>query len=863
MKNKKKSKGMQIFKKSILSIFLVGFFTTIFCGITFAMYISEHIVPKRIVDIAGITLNLTSTVYYEDQDTYQWLELETLHGDQNRVYEELENIPEWIQNAFISIEDEDFKIHNGVDWYRTFGAAVNWIIPVSSSGFGGSTITQQLVKNVTEDDDFKVTRKITEILRAMYIEEHLTKDEILELYLNTIYLGRTAYGVTTAAQTYFGKELSELNLAECAIISGITKNPSYYDPFRFPENIKERQEVILNQMVKNGFITEAEATEAKAYELDYKIDENTQKIEGVQSYFVDALVEDVLADLMEEYGYSKVVASNMLYNSGLQIFATVNVDIQDTMESVFLDESNFPNISGTGGVLPQASMVVMDPYSGKVLGIVGGRGEKVGDRVLNRATQTRRSPGSVIKPIAVYAPAIDAGVISPISVFTDSPFNYTVNTDGWPKNQFSTFAGQMTVMDAVANSVNTVAVKTLDLLGTQSAFDFITQNLGVQLVEERVYSSGTVVSDVALSPLALGGLTDGMTVLELAASYVPFTNDGYYIEPTTYTKVLDSNGNVLLEKKPASVSAFKDSNTVYYMRQLLTGVVSYGTGVRAKVANMDTLGKTGTTQNDYDRWFVGATPYYVGATWFGYDTQQTVKGTTTNPALALWEDVFDEIHIGLPAKSFSSPSSFVSVSYCKDSGLTPTEYCALDPRGSRVTTARIASADAPSEFCPYHTPVSVCSASNGIATEFCPESMVTSMALLDLTRLYEKTIILPDEMYTVTIENEPIGTGVSPSREGAICTGILCEVHMNFDPESMDDPYGDHDGDGIPNYLDPDYILPQTEDDEDFDEFDDDDFSDNSSDPNSDVDIPKEEEVEPEPETESDEDDDEFNFSFD
>lgn len=784
-------KNLNIFKKifgkisdTIMTIILIGLTTASICGVTFAMYISQYVAPKADIDLAGVTLNLTSKVYYTD-DEGMIKELESLHGEQNRIWAEFDTIPDMLAQAFVSIEDERFYTHEGVDWIRTIGAAVNWVIPIRESSFGGSTITQQLIKNTTGENDYTITRKITEILRALNLDAKMEKDDILELYMNTIYLGRNAYGVYTAAQTYFGKELSELNLAECAIIAGITNNPSYYDPFRYPENIKKRQEIILQAMFEQGQITEKEREEAVAYELDYKSAENEANLSATQSYFVDAVIEDVIRDLQEKKGYTKQVASQLLYSGGLQIYSTVDMKVQSVMEEVYENEDNFPNISGKDGVLPQSSMVVMDPTNGEVKGIIGGRGEKEGDRILNRATQTTRSPGSTMKPISVYAPAIDAGIITPISVYTDSPYSFEVNTTGWPKNQYSGFRGQMTVLEAVEDSVNTVAVKVLADLGTRESFNFVTTNLGVDLVESRTSSSGYTFTDIALSPLALGGLTDGVSTLQMTAAYVPFANDGSYYEPITYTKVLDSEGNVILSNSSQPVEAFEDPDTVFYMRQLLERVVSQGTGYGAKILGMDTFGKTGTTDSDYDRWFIGGTPYYVAATWFGYDTQQTVSGVYRNPALALWEKVMDAIHEELPNATFEDPTNFSSTAYCLDSGLLPSEYCSQDVRGSRVSYASLASGDKPTQVCNLHTPVAIDTSNGYLATEYCHAELIEIRVLLDLTRVFPKSIYLSDEQYTFQGENDPIGTGsiralrTNSSITSTTYSGIPCTSHTN------------------------------------------------------------------------------------
>lgn len=865
---KKKRKFRAGFIRDILiTMLMIGVTTASICAVVFSRYVSEEIKPKADVDIAGIVTNLTSIVYYQDSATGNYYELETLHGEQNRIWADLDEIPDMLKTAFISIEDERFYDHNGVDWKRTLGAAVNWVLPLGGS-YGGSTITQQLIKNVTQDNDFKVTRKITEILRAIDLEEKLTKDEILESYLNTIYFGRTAYGVKTAAITYFGKDLDELNLAECAVLAGLTNNPSKYDPFRYPENTKIRQENILYKMYELGEITKAERDEALEYELIYVREVDEEVVTTSQSYFIDALIEAVIEDLMDEKGYSKTVATQLIYSAGYRIYATVDPFIQNTMENVYTNDANFPSITGKNGALPQSAMVVMDPNSGAVLGIVGGRGEKEGDRVLNRATQSKRQPGSAIKPIAVYAPAVDAGLITPITVIDDSPYNFEVYSTGWPTNYYTGYNGLTTVTQGVLNSVNTLAVKTLDMLGTKEAYSFLTANLGVTTLQP---------DDENIAPLALGGLTQGMTVLETTAAYVPFANEGLYYEPIFYTKIEDANGNVIIEKEIQGEPVFENPNTVYYMRDLLRNVVTSGTGGGTKISGMDTIGKTGTTNDVNDVWFAGSTPYYTAVTWFGYDTPQYISQGSA--ARTLWSTVMKTIHADLEAKNFTKASSFTSVKFCLDSGLKATDLCALDVRGSRVSTGSISPSDIPEEECNLHVMVPTCTVYDMIATQYCPLDTIEEKTWVDLTRLFENEIYIKDEIYMISFENEPVGEGVPALRYEIIDeftpVGIsLCIEHtedtysiykgwldynifLGLDEEEV--PPAMPEDFNIEDYIDEDgnFIDPNAEkipEDEEFEEdnhneFDNsDENSDNYEDtnPNEDALVPEEEIVEPE-----------------
>ena len=751
---------------TLATLFLIGMTTAAMCAVTFAIYINKYIIPTCDIDLDNYGLDFTSFVYYTDTETGQIKELEKLHDTENRVWVGFENIPENLKKAFICIEDSRFEQHHGVDWKRTIGATLSWTGLVKFTG-GGSTITQQLIKNVTGEDQTTVKRKVQEIFRALELERRYTKDQILEMYLNTIFLGENYNGVQTAAQGYFGKDVSELSLAECASIAAITKYPYKFDPYRNPEKNKERQEVILNEMCKQGKITEAERDEAKAVELKFagKGLSGSAQNKEVQSYFVDQVIEDVISDLMKQKGYSKKMATTLLYTGGLKIYATIDKDIQAKMDKIFTNENNFPSIKGTDGSLPQAAMVITDPYTGNVVAMVGGRGEKQGARVLNRATQSYRSPGSAIKPLAVYAPALELGYITPASAMDDVPIDFNVNKNGWPKNYLtnsanpngSRYYGRMTIVRAVEISNNTIPAQLIQAITPEVAYDYLTYKFGIStLVKSEKTSSGKVVSDIAgPAALSLGGLTKGASVLEINSAYCTFVNEGIYIKPRTYTKVVDSSGTILLDNSQTIVADALSTKTAASMLCLLEDVVtgSSGTGRAAKIKGIATAGKTGTTTDDKDRWFVGMTPYYVATVWFGYDQQQTIKNVSGNPALKLWKAVMDLVHEDLPNKSFDKPKNFVTVNYCADSGCLATDFCKSDPRGSRVVSFQMAAEDKPTEYCTMHVGVTVCTDSDCIANEYCPNTKV--VGLLNITRAFAISgIHVEDQQYTVSFDKD-------------------------------------------------------------------------------------------------------------
>ena len=511
-----------------------------------------------------------------------------------------------VRNEGVSIEDARFWEHNGVDWKRTFAAVFNLMTGGSGGRFGASTIPQQVVKNVTGDDDYSMMRKIEEILRALNLRKNYSREEVLEFYLNTAYFGQNTNGVQAAAKVYFDKDVSELSLAECASIIGITQYPSRYNPFLHEDYNKERQETVLWKMYDLGWITEEEDTAAKNEELVFQKEKVQEEQGRVQSWFVDEVIKNVLNDLVEEKGYAKSYANNLIYKGGLRIYSTIDVNVQNTLDTVFEDMSSFPTLSGEEQ--PQASMTVLDPYTGAVLGIAGARGEKTAARLFNYATDAKRQPGSTIKPLAVYAPALEYGVATQGSVYDDAPVDVEKR---YPRNYDSSYAayrGRMDVKQAVYRSVNTVAMAVLEDLGVERAFNFITENLGVTTLVRREVIGGQVKSDVNLAPLSLGGVTHGVTNLEMAAAYSAFVNKGIYNKPYTYTKVVAYDGTVLLEHEADPVYAMSEQ-TAYLINDLLQGVVRSGTGTPAQLSNMAVAGKTGTAEIGSDKtreigWFI-------------------------------------------------------------------------------------------------------------------------------------------------------------------------------------------------------------------------------------------------------------------
>lgn len=670
-------------------------------------------------DLHELSMNFTSFVYYKDAETGELKELDRLYDNENRIWAEYEQIPQYMKDAIVSIEDERFYLHNGFDIKRIMGAAIS-MIKKGDYSYGASTITQQLVKNLSGDDEITIERKIQEIYRAIQIEKEFSKEEILELYLNTIYLSQQCNGVQAAANVYFGKDVSQLTLAECASIAGITQYPSLYDPIVNPQNNKEKQELVLSKMLELGKITESEYSDAISEKLIFSKRENKQLILS-NSYFVDAVIEEVLEDLQEDLGYTKQVALKMLYSGGLQIHSTIDTNIQNTLEKIYSDDKNFPKTSGD--VQPESSAVVIDPETGNIVGLVGGRGEKTGSRTLNRATGTLRQPGSTIKPISVYAPAIEYGHIKPTSSVVDGP----ITIDGWsPRNSGGGYSGTVSISTAVARSLNTVAVKVLDKITLDTSFEFLTKNLGITTLVEKETREGKVYSDKGYAALALGGLTDGVSVSEMCAAYVPFVSKGLYTKPTTYTKVLDHNGQVILEKKKEDTSVAMSEQTAFQMTQMLQGVIRYGTGSAARLSNskIPAAGKTGTTSNDNDRWFIGYTPYYVTAVWFGYDQPKSLGSIGSNPSIPIWRSIMNEIHEGKDPKNFSMPDKIQSKAICSLSGNIATSACFNAIDGSKANYKYLSDDQIPENQCTMHKSYTICTSSGKIANTGCPSTKI-------------------------------------------------------------------------------------------------------------------------------------------
>ena len=823
-KKKKKGRAGRIIGRIFLVLFtlcVIGVLTAAIFFKIFMTYVNTSLVPTLDVTVEQLTMSEASTIYYQDNATGEWKVLDTLFSSNgNRKIVEYSDLPKHLVDAVVAIEDKRFWDHKGVDWEGTAAAIFKTF--TTGTTRGGSTITQQMLRNVTEDNEVTVKRKVREIFRALEFEKSHSKEDILTLYLNYVYFGNGYDGIQTAAEGYFGKDVSELSLAESACIIGITNNPSLYDPFRKAEFKqddgtvmtcrdfnKRRQEVILKAMLDQEIISEEEYEAAKAEKLlftdteEYKAlhsGDSGQEVEdtsSVYSWFTDAVIDDAITLIAEANGCSEDMATTLLFSAGYHIYTTLDMDIQKIVDSIYTDPSNFDYPSPTGKPLDSA-ITITDPYTGDVVAMAGGVGEKTTSRSLNLATSPRTC-GSAIKPVAVYAPAIENNVVSPATVIDEYPIRLNdAGTGGWPKNDNNKYDGYMTVADGLRRSRNTVATRVLEKLGTATSFYFMEDNLGFDL-DPR---------DNALAPLAMGGLTYGVTTEEMAAAFAAFANSGIYTKPRTITEIRAAdNKEVIVDNSSRSTPAMKES-TAYLMNKMLRSVVTNGTGGGANFSGMTIAGKTGTTSNNFDRYFAGYTPYYSAAVWVGYAESPERIRADINPAAKIWRLVMQPIHEGLENKSFpEKPSGIVSVQVCADCGLKPSALCASDYRGSRVISMEVQEGAVPTETCTCHVEVQICTdpatGTIHLAGPYCPEETVTTRVMLQ----GREFLLVP---YASPVTNEdgsvstgwPILAGDSDAHMSYLQLQGNCPIHdENYVPEPEPVP-------GDPNYQWPEGTEP-------------------------------------------------------
>ncbi|HOK62300.1 MAG TPA: PBP1A family penicillin-binding protein, partial [Soehngenia sp.] len=897
---------MKTFKIILLSLLFIGILFSGIIGVGVVEIIKEapEIDPTTIIS----SLNQTSTIYDLEGNLVEKIQAEEL-----RTVVSINKMPKYLLDAFVAIEDERFYEHPGVD-IKGIGAAMIDNIK-SGSLRGGSTITQQLVKNVYLTNDVSITRKVKEAYLALQVEKVLTKDQILEAYLNRNYFGQNAYGVQEAARTYFSKDVEDLTLAESAMLAGIVKSTSNYQPYYrvkpdefdpskdfkvgeievlgekyicvFNEKSVSRQRVVLQKMLELGKITQEQYDEAIKQDMKTSIKPEQKKITDITSYFTDMVKNDVVDKLMELKGYTLEQAQDLLYTGGLSIYSTIDLKMQRQLEdiydnfleillgdtsgyrnpvlidwssnrsgdivdsngniifykqsnlmtddlnlilnseeysfdngnliinskkitpyekhfdiadfytidekknlithsvgSVMIDESKykvegekvvidksylesnqnfFEIIDGNlilnneyyyvqkdGIVQPQSATITIDYKTGYIKAVVGGRDVK-GSRILNRATDSQRQPGSAIKPIAVYWPALNSDYTA-ASIIDDVPF-YNSSGELWPKNWYSGYRGLHTLRKSVEQSVNVNSVKVLKDIGIDTSMAFL-DKLGIN---DSIVTSeeNPNINDENLSALGLGGMSKGLTPLEITAAYGAIANKGVYVEPISFTKVLDKNGNVLIDNIPEE-NRVSSEQVAYIMGDILRTTVTNGIASKAKMPNMAVAGKTGTTQNQADIWFVGYTPYYVTGTWIGNDMPKITLSKSSSTAAMLWKHINTVIHEGLESKmSFPKPDGIVTKTICTQSGLLPSELCSRDPRGT-IREEYFVSGTEPTTSCTTHVEVMIDKTNGKIANEFCPIENVESRVFIKRNPPYipaENGGIVPsDYQYEVPTE---------------------------------------------------------------------------------------------------------------
>lgn len=806
----------RIFLLSIVFLLIIGSFAGF--GVLKGLADSAPDIDQIDVVPSGYTTN----IYDRDGKLIQSL----VGAEANRVYVNIDKIPDVLKECVISIEDERFYDHNGIDMKGIFRA---FFVGISKGDFdeGASTITQQLIKNQVfnggAEDNFmdRLIRKIQEQYLAIQLEDKLEKDEILEYYLNYINLGAGTYGVQTASRRYFGKDVEKLSLSEASVIAAIAQSPTNMNPINHPDNNAKRRTNILDSMKRLGYCSQAEYDEAIAddvYSRIQTVNEETGTT-SYYSYFVDELIEQVIADLQEKKGYTFTQASKALYSGGLSIYTSLDSGIQSILDDVYSNEDYFPKVGtysyweltyalsiqkkdettihyhtndllefaglssayfsnkedaeatieafktakvesgdtvlGENSSLiiqPQSSMVIMNQKTGEVVGLIGGRGDKTGNRTLNRATNTMRQPGSTFKVLSTYLPALDSAGMTLASVIDDAPYKYP-GTDKYVNNwDRGNYNGLTTLRDAITNSMNIVTVKTLAEVTPQVGFDYLTKLGFTTLVDSRTTEAGKGYSDINLS-MALGGITDGVTNLELTAAYAAIANSGIYTTPTFYTKILDHDNKVLLSSEP-TVSKVMMESTAYLLTSAMEDVVKKGTGksVNFPHINMPIAGKTGTTSDEYDLWFAGYTPYYTATIWSGYDNNK--KQLDKSYQKIIWRDVMEQIHqkYELETVPFTKPNSIVSAQICTKSGKLAVEgLCDQYVGGSTVRTEYFAKGTVPSEKCDIHTKVTICKDTGKIANEYCPESSVEEKVFLtkeETSKTADTEFLLPTEICT-------------------------------------------------------------------------------------------------------------------
>lgn len=665
---------LTILKTVLILLLCVSFLIGGFGGGMLIGYISTT-TPLSISDIS-MTDSVETSFVYDSNGTV----IAKLTGSENvdRVYVPYTDVKNtYIDEAIMAIEDERFLEHSGIDVQRIGSAVLSALFNGGTASHGGSTITQQTVKLITGQDQRSTQRKVQEWFSAMTLEQQLSKDEIMQLYINLAPMGNNYVGIEAGAQNYFGKNAKELSLAECAFLAGLPKSPSYYNPLRESgrRNAMRRMRIVLTKMYELGDISQEEYENALNTELVFKT-KSSSSATSINSYFVEYAVSEVISDIQKERNISRSLAATTVYNRGYHIYTTMEADVQAVMDEAFTTQSLFqtdPEALEDYPEKPQGGMVVINVKTGAIAGMQGGYGEKTINLGTNLAVDAKRQPGSSIKPLIAYGPALELRLITPSMIYDDKESHLDPSNPDkvWPKNSDGKFKGPMTIRQAVASSRNTIAVMVWNDVGAEMALWFLNE-VGIDRLTEQYPST------------AVGGFNNGMSPLEMAAAYTTFATGGIYTKPYAYTKVLDSDGNVVLEHVPDQHRVYRE-DTSFLMTSMLQDVIKYGTasGKVEPIENNDgeniaVAGKTGTTDDNVDKWFCGYTPYYAAAVWYGYEnrlrTTEIPKGDRNNAQL-IWNYVMQRIHKNLPGAEFVQPDNIITATVCRSSGLLATDYC--------------------------------------------------------------------------------------------------------------------------------------------------------------------------------------------
>lgn len=624
------------------------------------------------LNINASKVSLTSFIYANDENGNPQ-EYQRLYSSENRVWVNFSEIPQHMKDAIVAIEDKRFYDHEGVDWKRTFGAMMNFT--KGSSSYGGSTLTQQLIKNITEDNETSLTRKLREIFRALELEKMYSKDEILESYLNIVNFGAGSRGVEAAATIYFGKSIRDCSLAECATIAAITQNPTAYNPLYHPENNKTRRETVLGEMLEQGKISQDDYSKAIEESNNMKFADYTKKTTEelssakLRNWYVETVLKDVTSDLCEKYNIGKSAAEDMIYSQGLKIYCAIDQKAQKIVEDTINNKSVMPTDRNL-----EMGFTMIDP-NGRILATIGSRKEKTGNLLYDRANFARRQPGSTIKPLAAYAPVIEEGMFNYSSLIPDEPLQIKTGNGGyksWPNNWYKGYRGKVTLQWALEKSANAPPAQLINMLTPMKSYEFLTKKLGFTSLDSS--------DAVSLAALATGGTHYGVTPREMAGAFQIFANGGKFYKPYSYFYVTDRNDKVLLDHRDDIPIQAISSQTATIMNRLLRNVIigPEGTGRSANINGWNVVGKTGTTNDDYDSWFIGVTPYAIGGIWTGYDNPKRIHDTPA--AIRIWKHIMTEFLKDKEVKDYDYDPEVVAATYCKASGKLAALGC-----GSKAT----------------------------------------------------------------------------------------------------------------------------------------------------------------------------------